>query len=275
MNLHELQLPENYQQIVSRFLAACQADERIVAAFLGGSYARHEADEFSDLDLFFVTTDEAYDAFLAEKESFARRMGEPLFLDDFGVPYGYCFILSDGSEGEFWFGRARDIQDIYSGPYKVLLDKKNVLSGQPFPMRTADQARQVVLLRRQVDWFWHELAHFIKALGRRQLWFAYGQLEAMRRTCIILARLDHDFSDPYLEETEPHFKIEQFLPAEKLSPLQAAFCAMEYDAMLQAAQVLCGFYQDAAPRLAKAHNLPYQHGLERILVEKLRALGRD
>lgn len=274
MNLQEMQLPKNHQETAERFLTACQADDRIVAAFIGGSYANGEADKHSDLDLYFVTTDESYDDFLVEKESFVRQLGEPLFLEDFGVPHGYCFILSNTTEGEFWFGPESRFKDIYSGPYKVLFDKKNILVGEAFPAPIADQTRQLALLQRQIDWFWHELSHFIKAMGRKQLWFAYGQIEAMRRICTILARLKHNFSDAYLEEDEPYFKIEQALPPEYLSPLQTTFCSMEYDAMLQAAFVICRFYQDMAPELAKAHHLSYQTDLERMWISQLKELSQ-
>ena len=39
MNTNDVQLPDHHQNILDRFTAACQADERIVAAFLGASYA--------------------------------------------------------------------------------------------------------------------------------------------------------------------------------------------------------------------------------------------
>src|SRR5262249_5596381 len=42
--------PHNYQAVMNRFVAACQADERVVAATLYGSYARDEADAYSNLD---------------------------------------------------------------------------------------------------------------------------------------------------------------------------------------------------------------------------------
>jgi predicted nucleotidyltransferase len=275
MEIHELGLPDNHQDIASRFLAICQADDRIVAAFLGGSFARNEADKFSDLDLYFVTTDEAYEDFLVEKESFVRQLGEPIFLADFGVPHGYCFILSNSTEGEFWFGRESKFKDIYSGPFKVLVDKKNILTGEVFPTHTADQAKQIELLHRQIDWFWHELSHFIKAMGRKQLWFAYGQIEAMRRICAILARLKHNFKDAYMEEEEPYFKIEQSLPVEKMSSLQSTFCSMDFDAMFQAAQVICRFYLDLAPGLAKTYDLLYQIDLERMMMSQLQDLDNE
>lgn len=274
MDIRELQLSEPHQETAGRFVAACQADHRIVAAFLGGSYAREEADRFSDLDLYFVTTDESYQDFLVEKESFVRQFGEPLFLEDFGVPHGYCFMLSNTTEGEVWFGSESQFKDIHSGPFRVLLDKKKILVGETFPFPKADQTKQLEVLRRQIDRFWHELSHFIKAMGRKQLWFAYGQIESMRRMCAILARLNHNFSDAYLDEGEPYFKIEQALPNENLTSLQSTVCLMEYDAMLQAAFVLCRFYQDLAPRLAETYHLSYQPELERMWISQLQGLSQ-
>jgi hypothetical protein len=37
MAITEIHLPHNHQAVLDRFIAACQADERVVAAFLGGS----------------------------------------------------------------------------------------------------------------------------------------------------------------------------------------------------------------------------------------------
>lgn len=272
MDVHDIHLPNHHQEIVDRFLAACRADDRIVAAFLGGSYAKGKADRFSDLDLFFITTDEAYPDVVAERERFVRQLGEPLFLDGFGSTHGFCFIFANGTEGDIWFGRESAYKHLHSGPCRVLLDKKGILAGQVFPAPVANQAEQIELLRQQIEWFWHDLAHFIKAMGRRQLWFAYGQIEVLRQMCVVLARLRYDFSDPYAGGGEPYFKIEHALPAKALSPLETTFCPMAYGAMLQAARVLCRFYRDVASGLAEAHNLTYQHDLERMMIGQLGAL---
>ena len=266
-----MQLPDNHQEIVDRFVAACQADERIVAAFLGGSYAEDKADKYSDLDLYFITTDEAYKIFVAERESFIRLLGEPLFLEDFGDSHGYFVIFSNGADCEIWFGREGKFHDIHGGPFRVLLDKTDILAGEVFPIHVAEYAKQVEILRHQLDWFWHELSHFIKAMARKQLWFAYGQLEVMRQICVNLARLRYNFLDAYGGE-EPYFKVEQALPVEQLSPLQTTYCSMEYKPMLRAGLVICRFYQDIAPSLAKTYNLTYQTGLERMLIDQLKEL---
>lgn len=98
--------PRPQQQVVmNRFVAACQADERVVAAFLGGSYASGAADAHSDLDLLLITTDETYNQVAAGREGFIRQLGEPAFLEDFGIPGSAFFILSEGTEVELWFCR--------------------------------------------------------------------------------------------------------------------------------------------------------------------------
>lgn len=272
MNLQELEFPTNHREIIDRFITVCQADNRIVAAFLGGSYVKGKVDKYSDLDLFFITTDEAYEDFLVKRESFTHLLGEPLFREDFGLAHGYCLIFSNKCECDLWFGRESKFEEIYSGPYKVLLDKKGILEGAIFPARVADQTRQIQLLQQQLDWFWHELSHFIKAMGRNQLWFAFGQIEVMRQICVVLARLQSNFLDADAGGGEPYFKIERSLSPEKLSPLRDTFCPMEYDAILHAAFIICQFYQDIAPRLAKEHSLHYQSELERMLVGQLRDL---
>ena len=83
MEAQELQLPQNHQIVMNRFIAACQADERIVAAFLGGSYARDANDAYSDLDLYLITANESYEDFFAARKAFIHQLGEPVFLEDF------------------------------------------------------------------------------------------------------------------------------------------------------------------------------------------------
>lgn len=271
MNATNLELPPDHQRVVDRFVKACLEDDRIVAAFLGGSYASGLIDTYSDLDLFFVTTDNEYEEFLDERRDFVRRLGEPLFLEDFGAEHGCCFILADGVEGDIWFGRESRFQQIHGGPYTVLVDKNGCLTDIEFPRRQADKSVQIDGLRNQLSWFWHELSHFVKAMGRGQLWFGYGQLEMMRQICVSLARLKYDFTDIYATK-EPYFKIEQALPTEMLAPLEDTFCPMEYKSMYQAALAICQYYRDVAPALAEEYQLTYQTSLDEHMMGQLREL---
>ena len=268
MDSQETRLPRHHQAVVDKFVAACLADERVVAAFVGGSYAKGTADAHSDLDLGLITTDEAYEAFWAGRDAFIRLLGEPAFLEDFDLPDIVFFIFPDGAECELAIGREGRFQHIHSGPYRVLLDKKRVLEGMVFPWIKNPETEQTETLRRLVSWFWHDLSHFATAMARGQLWWAYGQLEALRLQCVNLARLDQDF----LAATDGYEKLEQAVRVERLSSLQATFCPMERGPMLDAALTIVRLYRELAPPLARTHGIAYPDGLERPILDRLKEL---
>src|SRR5690349_14293862 len=128
MNLEGIQLRPNQLAFVNRFVQACLTDERVVAAFLGGSNAKGKADPFSDLDLCVITTDSAYEDFYNQRESFLQSFGELVFFENFGNPKIAYFILADGTEGELNFGSEGHLDQIHSGLFRVLLDKLNILA---------------------------------------------------------------------------------------------------------------------------------------------------
>ena len=271
MDAQEIRLPQNHRVIMNSFVAACHTDERVVAAFLSGSYARDAADAYSDLDFGLIAIDEAYDDFFVEREAFIRRLGEPVFLEDYRVR-GDDFVFSifpDGTEVELGLSRESHFTHLYGGPYKVLLDKRGILAQAVFPRYEPAQAEQIEILHQLVYWFWHDLSHhFITSLARGQLWSAYGALEDLRRTCVNLARLQQNFS----AQAEAYEKVEQVLPTEQLSTLQATICPLEQGAMLQAALSIVRFYQELAPPLAQAHSIPYPADLARVMSERLEKL---
>lgn len=272
MDIQGVQLSDHHQNILSRFVATCEADERIVAAFLVGSYVNGRPDEHSDLDLYLITSDESYDNFVSIWESFVRLLGEPLFEEDFGNPAYAFLIFSDGSEVEINYARESRLGSIFNAPYKVLLDKKNitvgVVSGETHEFNQEEQTKK---LRHLVYGFWHDFSHFVTAMARGQLWWAHGQLDVLRSMCVNLARLRNNFSDPDIGD-EPYFKIEKAMPVEKLSPLQETFCPMEKDAMLKAGFVIVDFYKELAPLLAQRHGITYPDRLELVMVERLEEL---
>jgi hypothetical protein len=261
-------------EVLDRFVAACRADARVVAAFVTGSQATGTADAHSDLDLGVVTTDAAYEAFPAGGEAFVRLLGEPVFVERFSAGGPLFFVLADGTEGELAIGRESDFTRVAAGPHRVLLDKTGILAGATFVGHRLDAAEQREVVRQQVVWFWHDLSHFITAMARGQHWWAYGQIEALRRFCVNLARLRHDPSDTDVG-TECYWKIDNALPAKELLALQETICPMQPVAMLAAARTIVRLYQALAPPLAQAHGIGYPAALERIVLDRLAFLVRD
>lgn len=142
-------LPQPHQVVMSRFVAACQTDARIVAAFLGGSYARGTADTYSDLDLGLITTDAAYVDFVAQRAAFLSLLGEIVFLEDFDLQNIVFCILHDGTEVALVLGRASQFQHMHSGSYHVLVDKTGLLADVVFSGDEPAAVEQKETLRRR------------------------------------------------------------------------------------------------------------------------------
>jgi hypothetical protein len=272
MDSQELSLLPNHQDFVTRFVKLCESDDRVVAAFLGGSNARGYADSFSDLDLCVITTDAAFEEFREQREAFLQSLGNLVFLEDFGKANTAFYIFADGTEGELNFGSEGHLDRIQSGEFKTLLDKNGILVNATFPEKEADAARQREELRSNIYGFWHEMSHFITAIGRGKLWWARGQLEALRGICVNLARLQHDFMDAEVG-AEPYFKIEYAMNVDTLSALESTFCPMEKDAMLKAAQIILQFYAETAQPLAQAYGVPYPSELAMVMLNRFNKLS--
>lgn len=255
MDLQDTQLPPAKHAAVARFVEACQADQGVVAAFLRGSYAAGTADQFSDIDLSLVTTDDAYEEFLAELHRFARSLGQPPFVESFGLSHIVFFIYSDGTECELTVGRESSFGHIARGPYRVLLDRRGILEGVTFPELDVPLIEQTETLRRIVYWFWHDLSHLTTALARGQLWWAHGQLDELRLLCVNLTRLRHDFS----AQAHGYEKVELATPGDELSPLETTLCPLERGAMLEAGLAMLRFFREVAPQMAQTQGIDYPH----------------
>ena len=267
-------LPSHHQALLDRFVKVCSSDERIVAAFLGGSNAKGKADEYSDLDLCVITSDDSFEEFYNQREAFLRSLGDLVFFENFGTPNVAFYIFADGNEGELNFGSEGHLDQIHSGPFRSLVDKKNILADAVFPENPPAAADQTEKLRATVFGFWHELSHFYTAMGRGHLWWARGQLEALRAICVNLARLENNFSDEGVGN-EPYFKIEYAMPVEKLDILKSTFCPLDRSAMLESVQLIVSFYLSTAKSLAESHGVSYPHKLEQVMRERLKKLSEE
>ena len=256
-------------RIQERLAAACEADGRVLAAYLYGSHVAGTADEHSDVDLCLIVADGARDAVWTEREDLIRQLGEPLLLEDFDDDRTIFFILADGTEGELTIADAGHLAESSRGPHRVILDRTGVLDGVTFTGSQPGDAAQLEGLRRQVQWFWHDLSHFIAAIGRDQPWWAAGQLAELRTYCVNLARLRADFAAPM----DGFDKVDLALPASELAALADTFVPMDRESMLSAAHRIVEWYRSVVPDLAAAHGVPYPADLERIMVARLRALG--
>ena len=260
---------EDLERTLERFRALCQADSRVVAAFVGGSLATGTADDYSDLDLYLITSDAAYDDFLTGRQRFMEQLGEPVYLEDFNG-FGFdmiLFIYADGCKGELGLARASRFRHIHGGPYRVLVDKERLLRGVEFPLDHVALEEQRRNLERTCRSFWRHLYLVTGALGRGQLLTGAGYLEALRRDLLRVCRLSVDFADG-----GGHPPAEHLLPAGLLAALGPTFPRLERAEVLAATREAVHLFQRVARPLAQAQGLPYPERLEEVVWARFAAM---
>jgi predicted nucleotidyltransferase len=252
--------------LIARFHDACSADERIVAAFIGGSMARGQADRYSDLDLCVVVDDAAFDEVIADRAPLVGNLGTPLLLELEGDDEPVAFVmLADGNDIEVTFVRESRLNETEVGPIRPLFDRRGLLDELDVPIREPSTGDVVEDLRRTLVWFWHDLGHFVTAAGRSQTWWAAGQVEALRGYCVNLVRVEQGLRS----ESEPYWKIDAETSTDALEELRSTFVGPDIDGMVDAASHLVGFFGVHGRRAADAYRLEYPDELERLMRRRL------
>jgi predicted nucleotidyltransferase len=255
--------------LVARLIEICSDDARIVAMFEGGSRARGESDEHSDIDVSVIVDDDAYPAFVEAKGSFVGAIGHALFVEDFGIEHMAFAIFDDGTQLEVHVIRAGDLDSVQAGPHRVLLDEGRILDGKAFPMEHPDQDARERELREVLTWFWHDLEHFTTAIGRDQLWWAAGQLEQLRGYCVNLVRLEQEGE----ANDEPYWKLDVEVATGTLDPLRTTYVPFDREAILGAGRETVAFFRAKGPDVASANGLVYPTELDRVVGGRLDNLG--
>lgn len=162
--------------LLDRVAATLGGDERVVAAWLGGSLGRGTADAWSDIDVWAVVEDGAMGRFGAERDALVAGVGAPLLTLD--APQnappggGYLLALYPGWTGPLqvdWSWLPRSSARVPRGT-RVLFDRVD-LAAEPSPEPTADDAT-VGALNGAVAAFWVAMCLAGKAIARDRAWDA-------------------------------------------------------------------------------------------------------
>ena len=245
----------------NRFRESCEADERVIAAFLGGSLAADRADDYSDLDLYVILNDAtACSGFVHSRRDFIATWGEPVFDDVtenfFGLGFDMVhFVLSDGVSGELAVGHRLNFHNTHGGPYRVLFDAEGILDDVEFPLVSRSRRETSAEVRRSLSWFWLHVIALSKALGRGELWAAQSHLHQLRTAASQLVESSGPTAD---------------LRDAQRRALTASFVGFDGDEIRAAAIGLCEIYRSIAPAVAARHALAPPVALAAVAEAKLR-----
>lgn len=170
--------------LLSRLLAALQADERVRALELQCSVARGAGDELSDLDVGIWIADGRFDERIRQLPALLQGLGE--IVDAIATTLDsnpYFFVqFADGVQLDAVARRASEARGRV--PDAVVLLDRDDLFGRPYEptvMRADDETR-----RAWAFFAWVALANLDKYLRRGSLWEALQQLEEARTNLLRL-----------------------------------------------------------------------------------------
>lgn len=181
------------REAVRAFAVQLAADDRVLAAFLGGSLASGTDDEFSDLDLYVVARPETYDALLSDHAGLLKAMGSPLFhhvtpdFEALGFPMVH-FALEGGVSGEIAICHPGSMMRTHGGPYEVLHDPEGILAGVVFPLIPMEGAAQEQAGVAQGEQFHYQLAKIVARVARAPAARRDEAIRALRRAADALER---------------------------------------------------------------------------------------
>jgi predicted nucleotidyltransferase len=163
-----------------------RGDERIVAAWVGGSIGRGEADDLSDIDIHLAVADDHCAQLNAERRTFVAEFGEPILVQEapHNAPPGGAFqlVLYRGTSAPIevdWSWRPASTAAILERAV-MLFDRSGGLPRAPswVTLSSADVARQISL---STTFFWAMAFIAAKKIARRQPTAAFGLLRMMHQ----------------------------------------------------------------------------------------------
>ena len=181
------------REAVRAFAVRTAVDDRVLAAFLGGSLASGTDDEFSDLDLYVVARPESYDALVSDHAGLLAAMGSTLYhhvtpdFEGLGFPMVH-FALEGGVSGEIAICDQGSMMRTHGGPYEVLHDPEGILAGVVFPLLPIEGAAQDQAQLTQGEQFHYELAKLVARVARSQTGGRGEAIRALRRAVAALER---------------------------------------------------------------------------------------
>jgi predicted nucleotidyltransferase len=183
-----------YQRIrddlLTRITTILDADPRVVAAWLSGSFGRGVADAWSDFDLHVAIVDESYESFLTDRPALDRKVAAPLLIQpekpSNAMPgSSFQLVIYPGPVEVDWnIGPLRQAMRV---PETTLLFERQPVPVEVPPPPSADERR--AMAQDRLIFFWAMAPIAIKYAGRGDTRSAVDQIDLLTNTFITLWRL--------------------------------------------------------------------------------------
>lgn len=252
--------------LLARVTLDLEADPRVAAAWLAGSFGRGDADAWSDLDLHVAVADEHYLAFWAERVGFYERFGRPILIQpeipaNTGIPGGgFQLVLYPGPCGpievDWSVGPAGTA--VRPQASRLLVDRIAVpLAPPPGPPAYSAEERRI-RLDAAATFFWAMAPIAVKYAARGETARAVSQASLLTDAYATIRHLvtqcDPELASPELalgRTIDPTAVLALVAAlcaeAERLSPALVALGATVWDAMPEHTAALVGIAAGSVP----------------------------
>lgn len=180
--------------LLARIVGELEANPRVVAVWLAGSFGRETEDAWSDLDLHIAVADEHYPAFWAERPRLFERVGRPVLIQpempsNGSLPGGsFQLVLYASPDGpiEVDWSAGPASEATRPAASHLIFDRVGISVATPPPL-TADERRG------HAEWwltfFWAMAPIGVKHAGRGESRQAAAQIDLLTTSLIALWRL--------------------------------------------------------------------------------------
>jgi predicted nucleotidyltransferase len=270
-------LPE-HRKLLKRAVARFREDERVVGLVLSGSLARGAADFYSDVDLYIVVQDWAFDEIFAERDAIVEAVGSPLFgfvvdpmpggstdhVVTYEGPVKFDFMYLEESAFEpalKWVGCAV-LKDASGSVGAAIAHSEGLAPPQP--------TTEELLEMNQTFWTW--CWYVFGKIVRGELWEALDGLHNIRSLALV-PLLNRAAGSPH----EGYRRLEGKLDPETTSLLEATLSPLEPEALYAALRAEVKLYRHLRATVAGRHGLAFdsvpEEALEAEMVRRWSAQG--
>lgn len=278
-NLTWMKSTPRQRHLLLQMLPALQQQPRVKAIWLSGSFARGDADRWSDLNLHLLVDDEGINEFYSVLTSLldgALATGWHQRLKAVDLIKGLTFVENslDAQGGVAFDLRWTGITQLQNSleryrPLKLLFihpELPSALGDYLAATRPALVPPDAESVASALAYFWVQLARLPAALNRQETLAAHRLLSESRRALIDLVVALNGAQRPAAVA-----RVNQYLGPAQLEAFQKTLPLPQpnHEGWIGQAVALIVLYRWYAPQLVEMYNIPYPRALERTALSLL------